>query len=231
VSLLTLAQDVCYEVGIGPPSTIINNEDDDAARLLALFNTEGKRLMRRYTWQALTKEATFTTVATESQGALSAIATDIDRILGDTMWNRTAQREQMGANAASWQNDKARNQNRLEYQFRIRGGELLLNPTPSAGNTVAFEYVSSKWVDTSAGGAAKTAFTVDTDVPLLDEDVLKLGVKWRLRAAIGADYQIDLQEYQEQLRLRFGADTPKGVIRMGSDSLNDKVGVIIARSV
>lgn len=231
MSLLSLAQEVCHEIGIEPPTSIVNNEDDDARRLLTLFNTEGKRLMRRYDWQELVTEATFTTIADENQGILNTIVSeaDVDRILPDTMYNRTDQRQREGAvGAETWQMDKARNTNRLQWYFRVRGNSLLVNPVPAAGETMAFEYVSNKWAESSDGSTKKASFTADSDNPRIDEDILKLGVKWRLRAAIGAEFKPDMDEYMEQLKLRFQADQPAGLITMG-DSLNDKVGVIIAR--
>ena len=232
MSLLTLVKDVCYEVGIAPPSTVINNEDDDALRLLAMFNTEGKRLMRRYAWQELLTEGSFTTVATEDQGVLATItgADDIDRIISDTVWNRDTQREQELEASAGWQANAARGTTGLRFNFRLRGNHILINPSPTAGQEVFFEYVSSAWVE-AEDGTRKGAFTADSDSTVLDEDILKLGVKWRFRAAIGADFAADIQEYKEQLMLRFGADTPKKTIHMGSSGLRDKIGVVIARAV
>lgn len=225
MSLLQYAKDVCNEIGIEPPATVINNEDDDARRLLTLFNSEGVRLMRRWNWQALTVEKLHTTTADEDQGALSTIASDLDRILPDTTFDRSDRRQRVGESASSWQADKARGTNRMRYRFRLRGGRLLMNPAPGAGETVAFEYISNKWVLAEDGTTTKQAFTADTDTTLLDADILKLGVKWRFQKAVGGDWRADFQEYTEQLRLRFGDDEPQGKISM-DDCPSSDVGVV-----
>lgn len=225
--LLQYAKDVCEELGIEPPLSLVNNEDDDARRLLALFKSEGHRLMRRWDWEALIVEKLHTTTAGEDQGLLSAIAPDLDRMISDTTYNRSDDRARVGSVSPQlWQMDKARQTTRLLYYFRIRGGKLLMNPAPGAGEIVAFEYVSKNWVRGDEG-VAKGTFTADSDTSALDEDILKLGVKWRFQKAIGGDWQADFQEYQEQLKLRFGADVPKGVLNMGDQP--DDVGVAVVR--
>ncbi|QCL83910.1 hypothetical protein CFBP5875_04660 [Agrobacterium pusense] len=217
MTLLTYARDVCDEIGIEPPSSIVNNDDDDARRLLSLFKSEGLRLSRRYDWQEVVTEITFPTVAAEDQGLVTALADDFDRMIKDTMFNRSDRRQRLGSvSPQSWQADKARGTNNLRYTFRLRGGHLLMNPVPGAGETVAFEYVSNKWVRGS-DGTPKTSFTADSDTVRIDADLLKLGVKWRYQKAIGGDWQGDFQEYREQLKLRFGVDNAQGIIDMGGN--------------
>jgi hypothetical protein len=224
VSLLEYAKDVCFEVGLEPPSSIVNNEDDDAKRLLSLFNTEGVRLMRRYPWQVLTTEKVFTAVASEDQGLLSAIAADVDRILPDTLFNRTSRLDGLqNTSPSTWQRDQARNAG-LRCDFRLRGGHLLMHPAPAATDTIAFEYITANWA-ADGDGEPKASFTADTDVSRLDADILKLGVKWRLRKVLGGDWQADFQEFTEQLRLRFGDDTPQGTINMGDEVRAQRVTI------
>lgn len=217
MGLLDYVQDVCHEIGIEPPMSVINNEDDDARRLLSLFKTEGLRLARRYPWQEIVTELTFPAVADKDQGLVSALAGDVDRIIDDTVFNRSDRRQRLGnTSPQEWQYDEARQTNELRYKFRLRGGHLLMNPAPGAGEIIAFEYVSNKWV-VGTDGVTKTTFTSDTDSVRIDEDILKLGVKWRYNKVIGGDWKPDFQEYTEQLKLRFGADSTVGVVDMNGD--------------
>lgn len=64
-SLLTMVQQVCDELGIPKPSTVIGNTDVNIAQILALANREGSEFWhqahRLGGWQELRKEYTFST--------------------------------------------------------------------------------------------------------------------------------------------------------------------------
>ena len=69
MSLLTMVTQVCRRIGIVAPNAVVSSADPQIIQLLALANEEGEELANRYPWQAMRQQATFTTVATESQGA------------------------------------------------------------------------------------------------------------------------------------------------------------------
>jgi hypothetical protein len=96
MTLLTICQDAAKEIGIPSPSTLIGSTDTTNIQLTAAANREGKNLVSGYDWQVLIKEELHTTLAAESQGALTTIATDFLRFSNDTMWNRTTDRKYYG---------------------------------------------------------------------------------------------------------------------------------------
>ena len=223
MSLLTIAKNVSFDVGIDAPTTIINNDDDDARRLLRHIKATGTMLMREYPWQALRREATFNTVASENQGSIADLVADndVDRIIPNTLYNRATQREAYGQTSAmDYAFDKARQFQMIYDQFVIRGGNLLLNPVPAAGNTFAFEYVSNAWI--YSGSTRKKDFTADSDEIYLDEELVTMGAVARFKKSIGADWQADEVQFMRELEKRKGADTPQGRIQMAeaSDDVN-----------
>ena len=223
MSLLSIAKNVSYDVGIDAPSTIINNDDDDARRLLRHISATGIMLMREHPWQALRREASFTTVASLNQGAISNLVTDndVDRIIPDTLYNRSTQREAYGQSTASdYAFDRARQFQMIYDQFYIQGGNLLLNPMPAAGNTFTFEYVSNGWI--YSGSTRKQAFTADADNVYLDEELLTMGAVARFKKSIGADWQADEVQFMRELAKRKAADVPQGRVQMAetSDDVN-----------
>lgn len=232
MSLLTIAQDVAADIGVDLPQTVINNDDDDARRLLRHINATCKLLMREHNWQALRRQATFTSVATESQGAISSIVpdNDVDRIIPSTLYNRSTQRQQFGqTQAADYAYDKARNFNTIYDQFYVRGGELLINPVPSAGNTMAFEYVSNRFA--YAGSERKAGFTADSDETYLDEELVKLGTIARFKRSIGADWQGDELAFRQELAKRKAADVPQGMVQMAEASVDFDYGFFVERQL
>lgn len=198
MSLLTLVRSACYMLAIPPPSTIYGNGDDTALHLLALSIEEGIALAERHNWQELTTEKTFTTVATAAQ--TSSIASDFSRMIPETMFNRTSKRRVVGpVSSDEWQQTLASTTTFINPVFRIRGGTILIYPTPTAGQTVAYEYVSKNWCETS-GGTGGATWTDDTDVGVLNESLMTLGIVWRFKVSRGMDAAADRQIYEHRLR-------------------------------
>lgn len=108
MSLLSIVRQACAEIGITQPGSVVGSNDPQLIQLLALANREGANLATRYNWQALTKEAAFTTLATEIQGAVTTIAPGFKFVLNDTIWNRSLRRPVYGPlSPQRWQQLKA----------------------------------------------------------------------------------------------------------------------------
>jgi hypothetical protein len=216
MTLLTICQDAANEIGIPSPSAVIGSVDTTVIQLLAAANREGKNLVSGYDWQVLIKEETHTTIATESQGTMTAIAADFDRFSNDTMWNRTTNRKFYGPlNNTEWQTLKGIVVNGVTNYFRIRGNLLLLNPVPTVGQTLVFEYIGKNWVDTTGDGAADAvAYAADSNTTVLDENLVTLGVIWRFLKQKGLPYDNQFQEYQIKLSERQAKDGAKQIIRL-----------------
>ena len=200
-TILTIIRDFAPRVGVGKPTTATGSTDVQVQQMVALANEEGQELAARFDWQQLILEATWTSVATEDQGALSgtivSAALGFNHILNDTIWNRTTKVGPGGPlSPVAWQANKATSYTGPYSQYRIRGGHLLLLPAPAAGETLAFEYVSENWVSNTTGDATSNAFVSDDDYPLLDSRLIKLGLIWRWKAAKGLDYSQEFQNYE-----------------------------------
>lgn len=215
MSLLTIIQNVANEIGLPTPSQVAGSNDSQIKQLLSLANSEGKSLAL-LNWEILTNEEVHTTVATESQGVLTTIvAADFDRIVPDTMWNRTEQSPISGSiSNERWQSQKAVTTTGPTTEFRVRGGELLLIPVPSAGDSLTFEWVSNLWCATS-GGTGQAAWAADSDVGILDERLMTMGIIWRFNKAKGLDWEADKIEYISTVLNKLSTDEPAEVLYMG----------------
>jgi|TARA_B110000495_G_C22924300_1_gene540108 hypothetical protein len=220
MTLLTICQDAANEIGVPSPSAVIGSTDTTAIQLLAAANREGKNLVTGYDWEVLVKEENHTAIANESQGKLSAIATDFERFSNNTMWNRTSDRKFYGPlNNTEWQTLKGSVQSGITNYFRIRGGKLLMNPVPTVGDAIYFEYISEWWVDTTGNGDANaTRYAADANTTILDENLITLGVIWRFLKQKGLPYDNQLQEYQIKLFEKQAKDGAKPIIRMSGSS-------------
>jgi hypothetical protein len=106
----------------------------------------------------------------------------------------------------------------LYLAYRERAGTFLLmaggGDVPTAGETIAYEYVSSYWAQSSAS-VAKAQFTSDDDTSYLDEELITLGVIWRFKAAKGLDYGEDFATYERALATAKGEDGGSTMLNIG----------------
>ena len=214
MTLLSICQDAADTLGVTRPLTVIGNTDLQVRRLLAQAQREGAALRRRYRWQRCIREATFVTVATESQGAITTIAPAFDSIIIGTAWNRTQQRPIGILTPEEWQFQKSAVVTGPYPNIRLRGNLLICSPVPAAGETWAFEYFS-KYFCLSNASADLTTWTADTDTGLLDEELMTLGVIWRFKKSNGLDYAQDFEDYEIEAKALMARDGVKRSLNMG----------------
>ena len=216
MSLLTIVQTACKRVGVTAPVNAYSSTDDNIVRIIALANEEGEELANEYSWQVLTNEATHTTVAAESQGSILTIAgADFGWIKNDTFFDRTSNRPVLPVDDVEWQRMKASSVTGPYSRFRISGNTLRALPTPTAGHTWAFEWVSKNWCESSTG-TGQDEWGADSDVAKLDETLITMGVVWRFKQSQGFEYGEDFNKYQRRLQNALARDGAKPRVRMGS---------------
>jgi|TARA_R110000751_G_scaffold32990_5_gene82412 hypothetical protein len=199
MTLLTQIQNACDTIGLSRPSVAIASTDQNVRVLLALANTEGQELLERYAWPQTQIEKTHTTLAAELQGVVTTLAPGFSYIINSTFWNRTLSEPVSGPLSPSeWQALKARTATGPYSSFRMQGGKLYAYPAPVAGNTWVFEYQSTYFCQAS-GGANQSVWTADSDVGVLDENLMMLGTVWRFKKKNGLDYSEDFRMYEQKL--------------------------------
>lgn len=215
MSLLSIIQDAAREIGLPKPTTAFGNIDENIAQLVRLSNKEGNELVLKNDWQALQKEQTFTSLAQETQTAM--IPSDFGHFINETFYNRTRKRTLAGPlTPQEWQVQKSLTSTVVIDAFRQRGNNILVVPVPPAGDTFAFEYVSKYWVDTDDDGIGEaSAWAADTDVSLLDEELVTQGVIWRYKMARGFDYAEDFRTYEMTFQRLKGDDGGRRTLDLG----------------
>lgn len=176
MSLLTICRNAAIEINIAQPAVVIGSGAPEVQSLLRYANKVGNMMARAFPWQAIRREQVFTAAAANEQP--SALPDDFSYFVPDCMWNRSTSQQITGPISA--QEHAARvaalNSDSGYPKFSYRGNVILLLPAPSGGNSIAFEYASMEWASTADGATKKTAFGVDTDISLIDEELITLGV-------------------------------------------------------
>lgn len=235
MNVLELIRAVCGTIGIQRPSSVVGSGDVQVVQLGELLNEEGSELASRYDWSRLIREATFNTLAQEDQGELETIigAPNAYRhIVNETIWNRTTKEPIYGPRAPRiWQGFKALVVTGPYPEYRIRGGNLLMIPTPSAGDSCYFEYVTKNWIESSDGVSQRSRIANDEDVFLLDDELIRQGVIWRWRAAKGLDFSSDYQKYESRVIDAMAKDGTKPRLSLDDRYLPGSVQEAIPRLI
>jgi hypothetical protein len=229
LTLLTILQDVCDEIGLPRPSTVISNTDGTVRQLLALSNRSGKMLAQRGTWEELTTSATITTIAAELQGAVETLLPGFNWYLYQTMWNRDTRMKVWGPlYPPEWQFLKAATVTGPFPDFRIQNKNLYMLPVPTAGQTIGLEYMSRNWCE-SSGGTGQEKWAADTDVGILSEDLLTVDLIWRFKAAKGFDYAEDFRQAEIAINNALARSGGKQVLNAGEPApyTDNQFGVMV----
>jgi hypothetical protein len=227
-TMLEIVTDLCGRQNIPVPTTVYGTSDPQVRQIMRLLEEEGNDLSQRGDWEALTNEAALTTLALEDQGAIASIATNgFSSIKNNTIWDRTNRLPVLGPmDGQEWQAMKAVFANGPRFRFRIRGGHLLVNPTPSAGYSWYFEYMSKNWI--LNGSTYKRRFTADADTILLPEDLCLQGLRWRWKKEKGMDYAEDFRTYEMQVKQALGGDGGKAILSMNPGEGNAVPGIWVS---
>lgn len=214
MTLLTMLNGVADECGVARPQTVIAGTDATTRRLLTMANREGRSLAK-LDWPVLRKEKTFTSTAAETQ--TSAVPSDWSRFTDRTFWNRTLTQALSGPlSPQEWQAAKALT-NANVNSFTYRGVDILITPNPTAGQTMAYEYFSKNWCQ-SSGAVGQVVWTADTDTGILDEDLMARGVTWRFKKASGMEWVADFNDYMKEVRMAFTQSGPAANFDMAGDT-------------
>jgi hypothetical protein len=219
VSLLTIIQTVCDDIGLPRPTAVMSSSDRQIRQLLAIANREGKELAIRHQWSTMMPEAVHTTVAAELQGVMTTIAPGYKSLIAESIWDRTQNRPIFPLSSNDWQQLKSSGITGPYPQFRIWQGNLYAFPVPSAGNTWAFEYLSKNWCIDSTGVTTRSAWAADSDTGILDEDLMQFGIMWRWLKRKGMDYSEDFRSYEAMVQDAITKDVPKKRLNMGGNRL------------
>ncbi len=226
MTLLTLIEQTCDEVGFAKPTSIIGSSDDTAIQMLALANASGKQIAKRGKglggWSVLQTEHTFNTADGTAEYALPS---DYDFLIDDTLWDRANFWKLKGPlSPQQWQQYKSgivatgpRRRLRIRPASASNVKAIYIDPTPGEVAEMVFEYVSLNWCQSSGGTGAK-AWAADTDTGILDEYLLQLDLKWRFLRAKGRSYSDEKQEFEQELAQALARDGGQAVLNMaGTD--------------
>ena len=222
MTLLSIAQDVADAIGLTRPAAIITGQDQNARQMLGLAK-ETLEELGLMEWPILQIPYSFNTVAGQAMYTLPA---DFDREVGDTVYSSARYASVRGQlTAAAWAKQRNELPNLGRFKFRIFGlaSKLQMYPVPDTVEEIVIEY-QTKYRVRKSDGTYQNTYTDDQDVSLVPEDLVKLGLKWRLRRAKGMDYSEEFDVYEFTRNQRYAQQLDLGSLPVSYRSLQDDSG-------
>lgn len=215
MTLLSIVQSVCDEVGFPRPATVAGNTDQLARQMFSLANKEVRELSKKYDWPKLVQAGTIPIVSGTATYDLPA---DYRSWVSESAYRTGDYWAVRGSvSPQEWQYRKREMLNALDQMaFRLYGNPLQVhfNPMPSQADSFSFEYISSSYVTTGAGALAPV-YVNDTDTSALDEDLVQMGLKWRAMQAKGLEYSAARLEYDAAVPREFSKAQAAPVLDVG----------------
>lgn len=187
-TVANLISDAAIELGLAssPIADPFASTDPNIQQLIYFLKRGGRRLARHRVWKYLSTEYTFSTVAGT---AVYTLPNDFRGFLPDTGWNRSTKFPLGIIDAPEWQFRKAVSIAGTLYTLsRFQANQLSITPTPTAAQTVAFEYLTTSWVKPSGQtGPTSDAPAAATDVVCFDSAlvVALLVAVWNAKKGFG----------------------------------------------
>jgi hypothetical protein len=197
MTLLSMSQDICDTIGLPRPTAIATGTDQISRQLLGIAKETVEDLTAP-DWPIFAVPYTFQTAVNQDTYPLPS---DYHHAIADTVYLATQYYPLRGSLTPS---DWGRIKNALpsqigRYKFRITqaagsGPNFVMSPIPMTVETVVLEYRTQNRIIQSGGTHAIT-WTADTDMPIVPESLVKLGMKWRLKREKGLEYGDEFDDY------------------------------------
>lgn len=208
-------------------SSYVGSSSAGALQMIALAN-DAANALRRYDWNALRVR---TTQALTTGTDTYALPTGFWYYVPDTMYkDNSTNIAQLPTSPQEWAYIKASDGSGRGPNYRVRfmrtsstdAAGVLHVDGATTGDTLAYEYVDSRPI--RATGAApytfKERFTADSDIWLLDDELIVKDMRWRFKQAKGMPWQPDYNDWKNYATHRQGTDNGARVIRMGTGTDN-----------
>lgn len=206
--------------GFESPSLVYASTDPTTVLFKTLSLVEGDALSRRIDWRGLKVLGSLTGDGTSTDFTLPA---DFDRFAtGHPMWiDESPQLPLKMVNDDEMLGIKVSQTEPVNPVWRLFGDTIEFYPALDNGDVVKLEYRSKYWIIDESLTTRKARWTADTDVSLLPERLVTLGLVWRYKQAKGFDYAEDYRTYQIECEKAGASNGGRQVIRMRSDYFAD----------
>lgn len=218
-NILEICQDAANLACVQEPQSLFNNSSQNNRVFQSVAKDALNGLLRYGDWQELTKDGELVTVENKTDYIIKAFCPDFFQLLNNTVYIKDANEKIIGSiRPEQWQHEKYFHSDDNRIKFKIQNSMFRFLTPPPGGIKIVFQYRSSVVAYENGMFTEKTEITKDTDIPVFDEYLVKLAIRWRLQARNGLAYQEEMSEYERECRKRFGSTLANKDICLGENS-------------
>lgn len=228
-TILEICREVADLAATKRPNDLFDANSQQESIFLSVAKSALDSLLRYGDWQELTKEGCLRTVDGRTQYPISEFLPDFFCLLNNTIFIKDGKERIIGAiTPEQWMREKYFSSPSNELKFKIQNGRFVFLTPPAGGLRIVFQYRSNGIVWDFDTFEEKSLLTANTDVPVFDEYLVKLNILWRWLKRSGLDYGEEYDEFQRELKKRFGSEHAAANINLTkSDNGLSETGVII----
>lgn len=186
-------------------------------------------LLRYGDWMENIKEGQLITVEGQTSYIIDSFCPDFYCLTNNTVYVKDSYEKLVGAiTPEEWMREKYFEVPSLDIKFKIQNGRFVFLKEPEPDIKIVFMYRSANIVyDPLVGYVEKTILDKNTDIPIWDEYLVKLGIYWRWLKRNGMDFSVEYNEYERELKKRFGDGLATQDIQLTIGSEDELGGVYV----
>ena len=232
--ILEICQDAAALVATQKPQSLFDTSSQHNAIFLSIARSTLNSLRRFGDWQELTKEGVLKTHANKSVYYIKDFCSDFFCLVHNTIYVKDKTEKVIGAlSPQQYMRERYFDLSHVGVKFKIQNGRFVFLSQPPEGVKIVFNYRSSNIcydpTDEFGENPEKSQITKNTDVPLFDEYLVKLGIVWRWYKRNGMPYEEEYNEYMQEVKKRFALGLATKDINLAANaaSADELKGVII----
>ena len=232
-TILQICQEAASLLATQAPQGLFDSNSQQEAIFLSIAKSTLNSLQRYGNWQELTKEGELRTQPSRLVYYIQDFCPDFYCLLNNTVYVKDHSEKVIGAlSPEQYMRERYFSFSDIGIKFKIQQGRFVFLTEPPAGLKIVFNYRSANvCYDPELelyGNPEKTEITKNTDVPLFDPYLVKLGIIWRWYKRNGMPYEEEFNEYQTEVKKAFASGLATKDIALAENCpkvLND--GVIV----
>lgn len=206
-TILEICREVADLAAVKRPNDLFNKSSQNESIFLSVAKSALDSMLRYGDWEELTKEGKLCTVKGKTRYAICDFAPDFYSLLNNTIFIKDSHERVVGAiTPEQWMREKYFFSPSNDIKFKIQNGCFVFLTPPPCGMKIVFQYRSNNIVWDFNTFEEKNVLTANTDVPIFDEYLVKLNILWRWLKRSGLDYAEEYNEYQTELKKRYGSE-------------------------
>lgn len=199
MNILEIAQEAADICAVARPNDLFNSNTQNDQLFASVVKSTLSSLMRHADWQALTRDGVLFTDDGVRDYLIDEIVPDFHSFVGSTFYIKDNIRNVIGSiTAERWAREKQFHCPEIDVIFKIENNMIRFLKNPGVLE-IRFNYKSNAVCIDAKTQEPKSQLSANTDIPIFDPYLVKLGIVWRWNKRSGMDYSEEYNEYMREL--------------------------------